>query len=90
MSMGANNPSLLPMLRLWTIVLFCLFTYIHATATLGTESVEKAARALNLVDCHGLLSLVTSPTGVLIEARSEMNGHAKKAAVQAQAQQAAA
>ena len=88
MSMGANNPSLLPMLRLWTIVLFCLFTYIHATATLGTESVEKAARALNPVDRHDLLSLMSSPTGVLIEVRSEMNGHAKKAA--AQAQQAAA
>ena len=88
MSMGANNPSLLPMLRLWTIVLFCLFTYIHATATLGTESVEKAARALNLVDRHGLLSLVTSPTGILSEAHSEMNGHAEKAT--AQDQQAAA
>jgi hypothetical protein len=90
MSMGANNPSLLPMLRLWTIVLFCLFTYIHATATLGTESVEKAVRALNLVDRHGLLSLETSPTGVLIEARSEKLSHAKKTAAQAQAQQAAA
>jgi len=88
MSMGANNPSLLPMLRLWTIVLFCPFTYIHATATLGTETAEKAARALNLVDRHGLLSLVTSPTGILSEARSEMNVHTKKSA--AQAQQAAA
>ena len=88
MSMGANNPSLLPMLRLWTIVLFCLFTYIHATATLGKETAEQTARALNLVDRHGLLSLVTSPTGVLIDARSEMNGHAEKAT--AQDQQAAA
>jgi hypothetical protein len=88
MSMGANNPSLLPMLRLWTIVLFCLFTYIHATATLGKETAEQTARALNLVDRHGLLSLVTGPTGVLSEARSEMNGHTKKSA--AQAQQAAA
>jgi hypothetical protein len=33
MGMGANNPSLFPMLRLRAIVLFCLFTYIHATAT---------------------------------------------------------
>jgi hypothetical protein len=90
MSMGANNPSLLPMLRLWTIVLFCLFTFIHASATLGTESAEKTARALNLVNRHGLLSRVISPTGVLIEARSEMNSHAKKAAAQAKAQQAAA
>ena len=90
MSMGANNPSLLPMLRLWTIVLFCLFTYIHATATLGTESAEKAVRALNPVDRHDLLSLMPGPTGVLIEVRSEKLSHAKKAAAQAQAQQAAA
>jgi hypothetical protein len=76
------------MLRLWTIVLFCLFTYIHATATLGKETAEQTARALNPVDRHGLLSLVTGPTGVLSEARSEMNGHTKKSA--AQAQQAAA
>ncbi len=89
MSMGANNPSLFPMVRLWAIVLFCLFTYIHATATRGTELAEKAVRALNPVDRHDLLSLMGSPTGVFIEAPSEKLSHAKKSAAQAQAQQAA-
>jgi hypothetical protein len=88
MSMGSSTPSLFPMLRLWGIILFCLLTYIHATATLGKEIARKAARALSPINRHDLLCLVTGPTGVLIEARSEMNAHAKKAA--AQAQQAAA
>jgi hypothetical protein len=90
MSMGANHPSLFPMLRLWAIVLFCLFTYIHASATRGTEIAEKDVRALNPVDRHDLLSLMSGPTGVLIEVRSEKLSHAKKSAAQDQAQQAAA
>jgi hypothetical protein len=90
MSMGANNPSLFPMLRLWAIVLFCLFTYIHATATWGTEIAEKAVRALNPVDRHDLIPLMSGPTGMLIEVRSEELSRAKKSAAQAQAQQAAA
>ena len=84
MSMGANHPSLFPMLRLWAIVLFCLFTYIHATATRGEESAEKLARGLSLVDRHGLLSLKGRPTEGLLEARAELNAHAKKSAAQAQ------
>ncbi len=84
MSMGANHPSLFPMLRLWTIVLFCLFTYIHATATRGEESAEKVARCLSLVDRHGLLSLSGRPPEGLLAARAELNAHAKKSAAQAQ------
>ena len=84
MGMGANNPSLFPMLRLWAIVLFCLFTYIHATATRGEESAEKVARGLSLVDRHGLLSLNGRPPESLLEARAELNAHAKKSAAQAQ------
>jgi len=84
MSMGANHPSLFPMLRLWAIVLFCLFTYIHATATRGEESAEKVARGLSLVNRHGLLPLNGRPTEGLLEARSELNAHAKKSAAQAQ------
>ena len=84
MGMGANNPSLFPMLRLWAIVLFCLFTYIHATATRGEESAEKVARALSLVDRHGLLHLNGRPPEGLLEARAELNAHAKKSAAQAQ------
>lgn len=84
MSMGANHPSLFPMLRLWAIVLFCLCTYIHATATRGEESAEKVARALSLVDRHGLLSLNGRPPEGLLAARAELNAHAKKSAVQAQ------
>jgi hypothetical protein len=83
MGMGANHPSLFPMLRLWAIVLFCLFTYIHATATRGEESVEKIARALSLVDRHGLLSLNGRPTEGLPEARAETDADAKKSAAQA-------
>jgi hypothetical protein len=87
MGMGSNHPSLFPMLRLWAIVLFCLFTYIHATATRGEESAEKVARGLSLVDRHGLLSLLSlngRPTEGLLEARAELNAHAKKSAAQAQ------
>jgi hypothetical protein len=84
MSMGANHPSLFPMIRLWTIVLFCLFTYIHATATRGEESAEKVARGLGLMDRHGLLPLNGRPTEGVLEARSELNAHAKKSAAQAQ------
>jgi len=82
--MGANHPSLFPMLRLWAIVLFCVFTYIHATATRVTESAEKVARALRLVDRHGLLSLNGRPAEGLLVARSELNSRAKKSADQAQ------
>ena len=84
MSMGSSTPSLFPMLRLWAIVLFCLFTYIHATATRGTEIAEKALRALNPVDRHDLHSLMTGPAVGLLEARSELNSRAKKSAIQAQ------
>ncbi len=84
MGMGANNPSLFPMLRLWAIVLFCLFTYIHATATRGEESAVKVARALRLVDRHGLLPLNGRPPEGLLAARAELNAHAKKSAAQAQ------
>lgn len=81
--MGSNHPSLFPMLRLWAIVLFCLFTYIHATATRGEESVEKIARALSLVDHHGLRSLKGRPTEGLPEARAELDAHAVESADQA-------
>ncbi len=84
MGMGANHPSLFPMLRLWAIVLFCLFTYIHASATRGEESVAKIARALSLVDRHGLPSLNGRPLEGLLESRAELNAHAKKSAAQAQ------
>ncbi len=84
MGMGSNHPSLFPMLRLWAIVLFCLFTYIHATATRGEESAEKVARALSLVDRHGLLSLSGRPPEGLLAARAELNARAKKSAAQAQ------
>ena len=84
MSMGANHPSLFPMLRLWAIVLFCLFTYIHATATLGKEIARKAVRALSLVDSHGLLSLVAASVGTLVSGPFEFCARTKKSAIQAQ------
>ena len=34
------------MLRLWAIILFCVLTYIHATATLSKELARQAVRAL--------------------------------------------
>ena len=89
MGMASANPSLLPMLRLWAIVLMCLFTYIHATATLGTDGPEKLAKTLNVMDRHGLLSLWNGPSESLLTNRSEMSGLSKKSAAQAQAQQAA-
>ena len=72
------------MLRLWTIVLFCLFTYIHATATLGKEIARKAVRALSLVDSHGLLSLVAASVGILVSGPFEICARTKKSAIQAQ------
>jgi hypothetical protein len=84
MSMGANHPSLFPMLRLWTIVLFCLFTYIHATATLGKEIARKAVRALSLVDSHGLLTLVAASVDTLVIGPFETSARTKKSAIQAQ------
>ena len=84
MSMGANHPSLFPMLRLWAIVLFCLFTYIHATATLGKEIARKAVRALSLVDSHSLLSLVAASVGTLVSGPFEFCARTKKSAIQAQ------
>ena len=84
MGMGANNPSLFPMLRLWAIVLFCLFTYIHATATLGKEIARKAVRGLSLFDSHGLLSLVAASVGTLVSGPFEFCARTKKTAIQAQ------
>ena len=79
------------MLRLWAIILFCVLTYIHATATLSKELARKAVRALSLIDSHGLLSLVPAPEGDLVGGPSF--GHAARAkncSAQVQAQQAAA
>ena len=84
MSMGANHPSLFPMLRLWTIVLFCLFTYIHATATLGKEIARKAVRALSLVGSHGLLTLVAASVETLVIGPFETSDRTKKSTIQAQ------
>lgn len=84
MSMGANHPSLFPMLRLWAIVLFCLFTYIHATATLGKEIARKVVRALSLVESHGLLTLVAASVGTLVNGPFEICARTKKTAIQAQ------
>ena len=84
MSMGANHPSLFPMLRLWAIVLFCLFTYIHATATLGKEIARKAVRALSLVDSHDLLTLVAASVDTLVIGRFETSARSKKSPIQAQ------
>jgi len=89
MGMGSSTPSLFPMLRLWAIILFCVLTYIHATATLSKELARKAVRALSLIDSHGLLSLVPSPEGPLV--RRPSFAHADRAAncsAQTQAQQA--
>lgn len=82
--MGASNPSLFPMLRLWAIVLFCLFTYVHASATHGTESHEKGARTLGSADRLDLRSLSGRPWEGLFEAGSERNALARKSAAQAQ------
>ena len=90
MSMGSSTPSLFPMLRLWAIILFCVLTYIHATATLSKEIARKAVRALSLVDSHGLLSLVATSVGTLITGPFENSDLTKKSAIKAQAQQAAA
>ena len=84
MSMGSSTPSLFPMLRLWGIILFCLLTYIHATATLGKEIARKAVRALSLVDSHGLLTLVSEPVRTLVIGPFETSARAKKSAIQAQ------
>ena len=84
MSMGSSTPSLFPMLRLWGIILFCLLTYIHATATLGKEIARKAVRALSLVDSHGLLPLVPSSVGTLTVEPFETSARTKKSAIQAQ------
>jgi hypothetical protein len=84
MSMGSSTPSLFPMLRLWGIILFCLLTYIHATATLGKEIARKVVRALSLVDSHGLLTLVAEPVRTLVAEPFEISARAKKSAIQAQ------
>ena len=84
MSMGSSTPSHFPMLRLWGIFLFCLLTYIHATATLGKEIARKAVRALSLVDSHGLLSLVAASVGTLVSGPFEFCARTKKSAIQAQ------
>ena len=72
------------MLRLWSIILFCLLTYIHATATLGKEIARKAVRALNLVDSHGLLTLVAASVGTLVSGPFEICALTKKSTIQAQ------
>ena len=72
------------MLRLWGIILFCLLTYIHATATLGKEIARKIVRALSLVDSHGLLTLVAEPVRTLVIEPFETSARAKKSAIQAQ------
>jgi hypothetical protein len=84
MSMGSSTPSLFPMLRLWGIILFCLLTYIHATATLGKEIARKVVRALSLVDSHGLLTLVAASVDTLVSEPFETSARAKKSAIQAQ------
>jgi hypothetical protein len=79
------------MLRLWAIILFCVLTYVHATATLSKELARKAVRALSLVDSHGLLSLVPTPEGDLVSGPSFDHADlAKKCSAQAQGRQAAA
>jgi hypothetical protein len=82
--MGSSTPSLFPMLRLWGVILFCLLTYIHATATLGKEIARKVVRALSLVDSHGLLTLVAEPVRTLDIEPFEISAHTKKSAIQAQ------
>ena len=72
------------MLRLWGIILFCLLTYIHATATLGKEIARKVVRALSLVDSHGLLTLVSASVDTLVCGPFETSARAKKSAIQAQ------
>lgn len=72
------------MLRLWAIVLFCLFTYIHATATRGTESIEKGALILRVMEPADRPSLAGRPAEGLLGARSELNAHENKSADQAQ------
>ena len=84
MSMGANHPSLFPMLRLWAIVLFCLFTYIHASATLGKEIARKVVRALSLFDSHGLRTLIAASVETLVIGPFETSARTKKSAIQAQ------
>lgn len=84
MGMGSSTPSLFPMLRLWGIILFCLLTYIHATATLGKEIARKVVRALSLVDSHGLLTLVAESVRNLVTEPFEASARAKKSAIQAQ------
>ena len=83
MSMGSSTPSLFPMLRLWGIILFCLLTYIHATATLSKEIARKTVRALSLVDSHGLLTLVPTSVGTLTVEPFETYDRTKKSAIQA-------
>ena len=80
--MGSSHPSLFPMLRLWAVVLFCLFTYIHASATQGTEFAEKHARALSFADRHGPAFLKDRTAEGVLEARSHPSAHAKKSSSQ--------
>ena len=79
------------MLRLWAIILFCMLTYVHATATLSKELARKAVRPLSLIDSHGLVSLVPTPEGDPVSGPSfDHADRAKKCSAQVQAQQAAA
>jgi len=87
--MGSSTPSLFPMLRLCAIILFCVLTCIHATTILSKEMARKAVRALSLIDCHGLLSLVPSPGGGWVRRPSLAHAdRAKQCSAQVQAQQA--
>lgn len=72
------------MLRLWAIILFCVLTYVHATATLGKEIALKGVRTLSLVDTHGLLTLVAEPVRTLHFEPIEISARAKMSAIQAQ------
>lgn len=84
--MGSNMPSLFPMLRLGAIALFCLLTYIHATATRGREIIEKLVRAATSGDLPASLTLGAPLLVVLLVATACLLARQ----IQAQAKQAKA
>jgi hypothetical protein len=88
--MGYSTPSLLPMLRLWAIVLFCLLTYLHACATGGSDRAQKAVRSLRMVTRHSLHAFGLHLMGSLVEESLETLARTKLSMIQGQAQPAAA
>jgi hypothetical protein len=67
--MGSNMPSLFPMIRLWIIILACVFTYIHAQAGFGYEggrAEDTIVRAADLLARHPVATILILVAGTVI------------------------